>query len=145
MMVACCILCAISLCVGCAQKGKALNALNAEIEDNIVVGKSGQTSGPLIFKSKSSSIKDAIPDAATATKVSLILLANSYGEKVYDEHPFVVSLIDSVWVVETSHYIELPIHYEEDGRDTTIVIGGGVGHVEIGKNDGKVYAIYYTK
>ena len=75
------------------------------------------------------------------------LLELNYGKEIYDEKPYRVALLDSVWVVETSL---MPAANTENSQvepdmELETIICGGVGHVEINKHTGEIYSIYHTK
>ena len=69
-----------------------------------------------------------------------------FGASIYEESPFRVMCNDSIWIVETSlPNLECENSNCDDDTQTLQIIVGGVGHVEINKNDGTIYCAYHTK
>lgn len=74
---------------------------------------------------------DYVPDAETAKKVAEAIWLPIYGNKIYSEKPYVVSLKgDSVWVVTGSI-----------SKNKT----GGVAYIEIRKSDCKILKVIHGK
>ncbi|ACU60190.1 YbbC/YhhH family protein [Chitinophaga pinensis] len=77
------------------------------------------------------SASDYVPDEETAKKIAEAIWLPIYGERIYDEKPYVVSLVgDSVWAVDGS----LPKKKR-----------GGVAYIEIQKNDCKILKVIHSK
>ena len=114
-------------------------------KDIVALSEPKQFSGRIMFPNDGMG-RDVIPDDTTAVRMGLQLLASVYGDDVYDEKPYNVALIDSVWIVETSI---LPPPFENmdlgNGWQLSYLVCGGVGHVEMNKHNGKVYTVYHTK
>ena len=124
------------------------NSSYNDIEKNIVVlSKAEQFSGRISYKKSHSIEKDVVPQKDLAVKMALLLLESIYGKDIYEEKPYRVALLDSVWVVETS--LMSPVNIDnslvEPDMELETIICGGVGHVEINKHTGEVYSIYHTK
>ena len=117
-------------------------------EDVVLQSSYNQFSGRLVYSNELSDDEDVVPNAIIAAKLGLLLLESVYGEHVYEDKPYNVALLDSVWVVETSL---LPPHLENDSSGTNpdldlqSLICGGIGHVEINKHNGRIYTMYHTK
>jgi len=119
-----------------------------EVEKDIVVlSKAEQFSGRISLNNRHSSEKDVIPQKDLAVKIALLLLESIYGKNIYEEKPYRVALLDSVWVVETS--CMPPTNTDnskvESDMELETIICGGVGHVEMNKHTGEIYSIYHTK
>ncbi|SEA75006.1 NTF2 fold immunity protein [Prevotella sp. tc2-28] len=121
-------------------------------EDDIVsLSTAKQFSGRMMYSCNyDPSDRVVIPNETLAVKMGMLLLESLYGKDVYEEKPYYVALLDSVWVVETSIPIPPPPSKEDSvklGTDMEFapLRFGGVGHVEINKHNGKVYTIYHTK
>ena len=119
------------------------------IDNNImVVSSEDRFSGRILYKEKSSSLKDNIHNEKLAVKIALLLMESLYGKEIYNEKPYRVALLDSIWVVETSLVLP-PQNIDSSGigpgMEIDTIISGGVGHVEINKHTGEIYAIYHTK
>lgn len=66
---------------------------------------------------------------STAKRIAEAVWLQFYGEKIYKEYPFKISLKDSIWVVEgTSQYDQ-----------------GGTAYIEIQAKDGKILKMYHSK
>lgn len=117
-------------------------------DDIVLLSSTQQFSGRMMYSSDYSENRDIVPNETIAVKLGLLMLASVYGERIYDDKPYTVALLDSVWVVETSL---LPPSLETDSleMDSDMVLQplvcGGIGHVEINKHTGKIYTIYHTK
>ena len=117
-------------------------------DDILLLSSPKQFSGRMMYSTNFSENWDIVPNETIAVKLGLLMLASVYGERIYDDKPYTVALLDSVWVVETSL---LPPSLETDSleMDSDIVLQplvcGGIGHVEINKHTGKIYTIYHTK
>lgn len=119
-----------------------------EIEKNIVVlSKAEQFSGRISSNNRHPFEKDVLPQKELAVKMALLLLESIYGKGIYEEKPYRVALLDSIWVVETSLMPPANIDNSQVESDMELeaIICGGVGHVEINKHTGEVYSIYHTK
>lgn len=121
-------------------------------EDDIVsLSTAKQFSGRMMYsRNYDPSDRVVIPNETLAVKMGMLLLESLYGKDVYEEKPYYVALLDSVWVVETSIPIPPPPSKEDSVKLRTDMEFaplrfGGVGHVEINKHNGKVYTIYHTK
>ena len=80
--------------------------------------------------------------------MALLLLESSYGKEIYDEKPYRIALLDSVWIVETSltpPSTDIDSPQVDSETKMEAIICGGIGHVEINKHTGEVYSIYHTK
>ena len=121
------------------------NSSYNDIEKNIVVlSKAEQFSGRISYNKSHSVEKDVVPQKEIAVKMGLLLLEFFYGKDIYNERPYRVALLDSVWVVETS--LVPPAGMDSSGTNFDMdIISGGVGHVEINKHTGKIYSVYHTK
>lgn len=121
---------------------------NITEKDVVLLSSSNHFSGRLVYPKELPENEDVIPDEIIAAKLGLLLLESVYGERVYEDKPYQVTLLDSIWVVETSL---LPPPPEIDNSkinpdmELQTIICGGVGHVEINKHNGKIYTIYHTK
>jgi hypothetical protein len=74
--------------------------------------------------------RDLVPNKETAIKIAEAVWLPIYGEKVYNERPFVARLKNSkIWIVEGT------LHNTK----------GGVAYIEIQKKDGKVLKVYHEK
>ncbi len=88
-----------------------------------------------------------VPDSATAIKVAEAIWLPIYGERIYEQKPFVAHLVgDSIWVVQGS------IKGRKNGFDTsssgaiTFTISyGGVLNAEIRRSDCKVIRVFHSK
>jgi hypothetical protein len=73
---------------------------------------------------------DYVPDAETAIKIAEAIWLPIYGEKIYENKPFIAKLKNSnVWIVEGTL------------KDTK----GGVPYIEIQKKDCKILKVYHGK
>lgn len=151
----------VSFCTGAFLtnyiNGKKLSFMNADSischkingDDIKLLSDTNRFSGMIMYSKGSSMIEDVVPNETIAVKLALMLLESDYGEQVYEDKPYHVALLDSIWVVETS-FMPLPsIEADSSKNDSEMVqeqlIFGGVGHVEINKHTGYVYTIYHTK
>ena len=74
--------------------------------------------------------KDYVPNAETAIRVAEAIWLPIYGEKIYENKPFVAQLRDSsIWVVE----------------GTPKTTKGGVPYIEIQKSDCKILKVSHGK
>lgn len=74
---------------------------------------------------------DYVPNEETAKKIAEAVWLPIYGEKIYSQKPYVVSLLDdSVWVVKGT----LPKNKR-----------GGVAYIEIQKSDCKILKVTHGK
>lgn len=122
------------------------NSSHDDIEKNIVVlSKAEQFSGRISYNKRHSAGKDVVPQKEIAVKMALILLESFYGKEIYNEKPYRVALLDSVWVVETSLVPLADMNNPHTNSDKNIIICGGIGHVELNKHTGEIYSIYHTK
>jgi NTF2 fold immunity protein len=72
-----------------------------------------------------------VPDEATAIKIAVAIWTPIFGNaKIAKEKPYHATLKGDVWTVEGS----LPEGYN-----------GGVAHVEISKEDGRILLLYHGK
>lgn len=115
------------------------------IDNNIIIDSVANMSSRF-YGRKQAQKEILIPNEFVAAKIALTILEEKYGAGIYKESPFRVMCVDSIWIVETS----LPILEENnlESRDNTQSLQmnvGGVGHVEINKNDGSIYCAYHTK
>lgn len=75
--------------------------------------------------------KNYVPDKETAIRIAEAIWVPIYGEKIYNQKPYIVTLVDSsIWVVTGT----LP----ENKR-------GGVAYIEIQKNDCKILKVTHGK
>lgn len=144
------LLCVIAIAI--LSKSSAVNTsscphVNIE-KDIVVLSAAKQLSGRISSNRGNSVERDVVPHKELAVKMALLLLESSYGKEIYDEKPYRVALLDSVWVVETSL---TPPSIDKDNSQVDsetkmeAIICGGIGHVEINKHTGEVYSIYHTK
>ena len=114
----------------------------------MVLSAAKQLSGRISSNRGNSVERDVVPHKELAVKMAILLLESSYGKEIYDEKPYRVARLDSVWVVETSL---TPPSMDKDNSQVDsetkmeAIICGGLGHVEINKHTGEVYSIYHTK
>ena len=125
----------------------SINCHKITVDDIVRLSSSKQFSGRIMYPKGIRMDQDVIPDETTAVKLGLQLLELNYGKEIYDEKPYRVALLDSVWVVETSL---MPAANTENSQvepdmELETIICGGVGHVEINKHTGEIYSIYHTK
>jgi hypothetical protein len=73
---------------------------------------------------------DYVPNEETAVKIAEAILYSIYGENIYQQRPFIVTLDNEVWIVEGS----LP-----EGMK------GGVAYIEIRKKDCKILKTTHSK
>lgn len=124
------------------------NSHNITDDDIRMLSSSSQLSGRISYTSGCTGESDVVPNETIAVKLGLLLLESVYGSDIYEERPYNVALLDSVWVVETSLQ---PTEVEENhpkvdsDMEISYLTFGGVGHVEINKHTGKVYTLYHTK
>lgn len=71
-----------------------------------------------------------VPNEETAKKIAEAIWLPIYGDKIYNQKPYIVSSLDSIWVVEGS----LP-----DGMK------GGGAYIEIQKSDCKILKVTHGK
>ena len=72
-----------------------------------------------------------VPNEETAIKIAETIWWSIYGEKIYDQKPYTVSLLkDSIWVVTGT--------LAENKR-------GGVAYIEIQKSDCKILKVTHGK
>ena len=71
-----------------------------------------------------------IPTAEVAAKVALALSIAKYGDEVLEEMPLQICQIGGVWKIQGTL---------RDG------VKGGVIHIEINKNDGKIRSMWHDK
>lgn len=75
--------------------------------------------------------KGVIPDKETACRVAESYFYREYGDNIYKERPYSVTLLkNGVWVVTTAYH-ELQ--------------NGGDGYIEINKSDGKILRLIFGK
>ncbi|AEV99384.1 hypothetical protein A4D02_34280 [Niastella koreensis] len=91
--------------------------------------------------------RDYVPDAETAIKVAEAVWLPIYGNRIYNEKPFIARLENNkVWIVEgtlkgDSVYNSKP---NPNSRSIFIVVGG-VAHIEIQKSDCKILQVSHGK
>lgn len=87
--------------------------------------------------------KDYVPDKATAIKIAEAVWLPIYGQRIYKELPFQVTLQgDTLWVVTgTSN----PKSGYDSITKTVTVHFGGASYIEISRNDGKILAVDHPK
>lgn len=74
---------------------------------------------------------DYVPNEETAIKIAEAIWLPIYGEKIYAQKPYDVSLVnDSIWIIKGT----LP----QNRR-------GGVAYIEIQKSDGKILKVIHGK
>jgi hypothetical protein len=73
---------------------------------------------------------DYVPNKETAIKIAEAILYAIYGENIYKQKPFIVTLDNEVWMVEGS----LPKGMK-----------GGVAYIEIQKKDCKILKVTHGK
>jgi len=73
--------------------------------------------------------RDYVPNPETARKIAEAIWLPIYGDDIYKDTPFVVTLKDSIWVV----------------RGTLHSTFGGVPYIEIRKKDCRVLAVTHGK
>lgn len=84
----------------------------------------------LLYAKDMNQNKDFVPDEATAIKIAEAIWLPIYGDKIYNDKPFVAKLSNQkVWIVEGT------LHEAK----------GGVPHIEIQKKDCKIIKVYHEK
>jgi hypothetical protein len=74
-----------------------------------------------------------VPDAKTAAKIAEAVSLAIYGDKIYEQQPFNISLVkDSVWVINGTF----------NGSSLSV---GGVVNIKIQKKDGKILYVMHGK
>lgn len=74
--------------------------------------------------------KDYVPDQETAEKIAEAIWFPIYGDRIYNQKPYIISSIDSIWIVKGS----LP-----SGKK------GGTAYIEIRKRDCKILKVTHGK
>lgn len=115
------------------------------VESNIIVDSMSNMSAHY-YGRKQMQKEILVPNELTAAKIALAVLEEKYGSGIYEEIPFRVMCNDSIWIVETSlPNLEGEDSNCDDDTQTLLMNVGGVGHVEINRNDGVIYCAYHTK
>ena len=73
-----------------------------------------------------------VPNKETAIRIAEAIWLPIYGEEIYDQKPYIVTLLDNIWIVEGS----LP--EEEEWR-------GGCAYIEIQKRDCKILKVQHFR
>jgi hypothetical protein len=81
-------------------------------------------------KNKNNEELNYVPNEETARKIAEAIWLPIYGESIYKQKPFVVTLERNIWIVEGS----LP-----EGMK------GGVAYIEIQKKDCKILKVIHSK
>lgn len=115
------------------------------INDSTIVIDSVKNMSAKYVGSKQMKKETLVPNEYVAAQIALAILGEKYGEKIYEETPYRVICLDSVWVVETSIPQFKNNVYDDNNIQLLPIEVGGIGHVEINKFNGTIYCAYHTK
>lgn len=90
------------------------------------------------------SMPTLVPDSTTAVKIAEVIWLPLFGEKIYNEQPFVAKLIgDSVWQVTGSSSIKSDSHVH--GGNIITIYSGGVAYIKIKKSNCEILDVGHGK
>jgi NTF2 fold immunity protein len=93
-----------------------------------------------------SKTRDYVPNEATAIKIAEAVWLPIYGNKIYENKPFIAKLNSdsSIWYVRGSLPIS-KVTIDRDGYETIKMSVGGVPEIYINKVDGKILKVFHGK
>ncbi len=85
-----------------------------------------------------------VRDSTTAVKIAEAIWLPLFGEKIYNERPFIAKLIgDSVWQVRGSSSINTDTHVP--GGNIITIYSGGVAYIKIRKSNCEILDVGHGK
>ncbi len=124
---------------------RSIRVLPYDLSNNVIIDSVKNMSATYIGN-KNSYENDVVCNEITAAKIAMAILEDRYGKEIYEEAPYRVMYMDSIWIVETSWPEQKEENPNSDINTQILELNaGGIGHVEINRKNGTIYCAYHTK